>query len=149
MVADGEIEWLAGRRIGDDDIAEADSRIGEVRLGLVAEAARDGPFHAQPDAAGADIEAEFAGDNVIFGIADEAGVELNSPTRFERPAGFLVLNQRRAFPRRGGLDLGGLDGFQRILERLDLGLEQLDLGLQLVDRLRVGARCAGGCGDSD
>ena len=144
MVADGEIERLAQRRISDDDIAEADAGIGEIGLEFVAEAARDGALGAKPNAAGAGVEAEVAGDDVILGIADEADVIIEPPARLERPAGFLVLEQRRALPRRSGLDHRRLDTFECFLESFDLGLEQFDLRLQLVDRLRFGDRRVGG-----
>ena len=71
VVADGEVERLAAWCIGDDDVAKADAAIGEIGLGLVAESTRDGPLDAKPDAASAGVEAEVAGDDVAFRIADE------------------------------------------------------------------------------
>ena len=77
-----EIVRLALGRIGDDDVAEADRGVGEVHLELVAEAARDGAFGAEPDAAGAGVEAEVAGDQravgVVVRVADVAGVPLDA-----------------------------------------------------------------------
>ena len=73
------------------------------------------------------------------GLDDVTDVILEAAARLERPAGFLVLELRRALPRRGDLDHRRLDLGERFLERLDLRLEQFDLGLRVID--------GAGCGD--
>jgi len=143
MVADNQVPRLVLGRVGEDHVAEAGRGVGEVHLELVAEAAGDGALGAQPDAAGAGVEPEVAGDDVVVGVADVADVVLDAAARLERPAGFLVLVQGRALPRRGHRGHLRLDALERFLERLDLRLEQLDLGLGIVGRNGGGDRGIG------
>ena len=78
------------------------------------------------------------------GLETIADVILDAAARLERPAGFLVLELRRALPRRRDLGLRGLDLGDRFLQRFDLRLEQLDLGLGVVELLGLGDGGVGG-----
>ena len=107
VIADRQRPRLALRRPGQNRIAKADGRIGEIHLEFVAKVAGHGSFRAQPDAADPAVETEVAGIDGVVGVFDIADIILNASTRLERPAAFLVLQQRRALPAwRDRADLG-------------------------------------------
>src|SRR6476620_12282819 len=68
------------------------------------------------------------------GKSDIAGVDLKRALGLEAEAGLLVLEVRRAFPRRSGLDHRRFQGLDLPLERLDLLLEELKLCVGIADR---------------
>ena len=122
--------------------------VGEIHFALVAEAARDRAFGAEPDAAGAGVEAEVAGEQAAVGIVvrigDIADVILEPAADLEAPAGFLVLQLRRALPRRRGLGLCAWIASIDSCSASTCACSSSILACAVVDRLGLGDGRVGG-----
>ena len=154
--------------IGQDGVGQVHVIAGEIRLELVAEAARDAARGAQPDPPGLVGKAQSRiGDAV--GRIDRARVKQDPAARLEPPA-ILALDLRRAVPAdlhrlllrqlflgRDNFRIGRRDGAGRgllaLLHRAQLRLQVGDLALELLQlaeqrrclfgRYRLRHRCRG------